>query len=139
MSLLDTEDKIWDDARDRAVIDIVCSNSPDYLGSYEQLNDAIQSYGVKNADSGVFVVDTVPPGVETHYYVWYKGRPVEFQVSDLKKYPGIGTIIMTGVMSDTIAKSINKRILETLASQDTNPNRVNQINNYIDVAFRYRR
>ena len=139
MSIVDTEDKIFEDAYDKTIIDIVCSGNPDYLGWYEQLNDAIQSGRVKNSNAGVFVVDIVPPGVETHYYVWYKDRPVEFQVSDLKKYPGIGTIIMTGMMSDTIAKSINKNILETLASQDTNPNRVNKINKYLDVSFRFRR
>lgn len=131
MSIFDNKEKILEDAFESIVIDIVCSSNPDYLGSYEQLNDAIQSSRVKNSNSGVFVVDIVPQGVETHYYVWYKDRPVKFQSSDLKKYPGIGTIIMTGMMSDTIAKSINKNILETLASRDTNT-----INNYIDVTFR---
>ena len=114
MSLLDTEDKIFEDVYDKTIIDIVCSGNPDYLGSYVQLNDAIQSSRVKNSNSGVFAVDIVPPGVETHYYIWYKDRPVEFQASDLKKYPGIGTIIMTGIMSETIAKFINKKILETM-------------------------
>lgn len=109
MSLLDEDDKILKDAYDSTVIGIVCGN-PDvnYLGVYNTEAEALESSRVRNAKEGIFLVNG------DNYRVWYNNEVIYVHHNDLKKYGNVITTIMTGSMSDRIAESINKRILETM-------------------------
>lgn len=109
MSLLDEDDKILKDAFDSTVIRIVCSN-PDvnYLGVYNTEAEALGSSRVRNAKEGIFLVDG------DNYRVWYNNEVIYVHHNDLKKYGNAIMAIMTGSMSECIAESINKRILETM-------------------------